>query len=75
MVTDWKMHDDDVEIFFEDIFPTQLCSMDVLKLSQSSIQKAKNLTTLARRSWAEAQDELDRCVKVRSQKIKLSQDH
>lgn len=75
MLTDWKLHDDDVEIFFEEIFPTQLCSMDVLKLSQSSIQKAKNLTTLARRGWAEAQDELDRCVKVRTQKVKLSQNH
>ena len=75
MATDWKTHDDDVEIFFESIFPTQLCSMDVLKLSQNSLKKARNLTTLARRSWSEAQDELNRCVKVRSHEMKLTQDN
>lgn len=73
LTTDWKKHDDDVEIYFERVFPTQLCSADILKLSQSSMKKAKNLTSLARRSWSEAQDELDRCVKVRTQGVKLSQ--
>ena len=63
-----------MEIFFEEIYPTQLCSKEVLKISQISLKKAKNLTTLARRSWSEAQDELNRCVKVRNQVVKVSQD-
>ena len=72
MIIDWKLHDDDVEIYFEEIFPTQLCSMDVLKMSQSAFKKAKNLTSLASRSWSEAQDELSRCVKVRTQDVNLT---
>ncbi|MBA2404706.1 MAG: aminopeptidase N [Bdellovibrionales bacterium] len=73
LTTDWKKHDDDVEIYFEQVFPSQLCNQDILKLSQSAFKKARNLTSLARRSWSEAQDELNRCVKVRSQGLKLSQ--
>jgi aminopeptidase N len=69
---DWKQHDDDVEIYFEEIFPVQLCNGNILSLSEKSFKRAKNLTALARRSWMEAQDELSRCVKVRTQDLKIS---
>ena len=63
---DWKKHDDDVEVYFEELFPTVICNEDILKQSQKALKKARNLTSLAKRAWLEAQDELQRCVQVRS---------
>ncbi len=62
---DWKSHDDKVDVYFEAFFPFAVCSDDLQKMSQNYFKKAKNLTSIAKRSWSEAQDELDRCVKVR----------
>lgn len=62
---DWKSHDDVVDIYFERLYPLTLCSKEVLKQSEKGMKKAQKLSTLARRSWMEAQDELKRCVKVR----------
>ncbi len=61
----WQEHDDKVDVYFEGLFPHRLCTEDLLKMSQRSLRSAKNLTSTARRSWMEAQDELTRCVKVR----------
>ena len=66
LTTDWKKHDDDVEIYFEELFPTAICNEDILKQSQKAFKKARNLSSLAKRAWLEAQDELQRCVLVRS---------
>jgi hypothetical protein len=55
-----------VDIYFEQLFPAELCSSEVASLSSSKLKDAKNLTSLARRSWLEAQDELERCVRVRN---------
>lgn len=63
---DWKTNDSVVDIYFDKLFPGNQCNETVLKLSQQKLKTAKNLTNLARRSWLEAQDELDRCVQVRS---------
>lgn len=62
---DWKSHDDKVDIYFESFFPFVVCSEELQKMSQRYFERAKNLTSIARRSWSEAQDELNRCVKVR----------
>jgi aminopeptidase N len=63
---DWKSNDSVVDIYFENLFPIKLCSKDVLSKSELGLKTAKNLTSIARRSWLEAQDELSRCVKVLS---------
>ncbi len=63
---DWSSHDDVVDIYFEQLFPVKLCNEKTAKMSSSKLKGAKNLTSLARRSWLEAQDELERCVKVRN---------
>lgn len=62
---DWKANDDKVDVYFETFFPHTLCTEELQKQSQTAFQRSKNLTTLAKRSWMEAQDELNRCVKVR----------
>lgn len=62
---DWKKNDDKVDFYFESLFPLVVCSEEVRKMSQEYFDRAKNLSSLARRSWSEAQDELNRCVKVR----------
>jgi aminopeptidase N len=62
---DWKSHDDIVKIYFGKLFPVQLCSQAVVDLSKKKLNAAKNLTSIAKRSWLEAQDELERCVRVR----------
>lgn len=62
---DWKANDDKVDVYFETFFPHVVCTEELKKQSQTAFDKAKNLTTLAKRSWSEAQDELNRCVKVR----------
>jgi aminopeptidase N len=61
----WKDNDDKVDIYFESFFPHVNCSEELQKMSQRYLERAKNLTSIARRSWKEAQDELNRCVKVR----------
>ncbi len=63
---DWSSNDSVVDIYFEQLFPAKLCSSEVASLSSSKLKAAKNLTSLAKRSWLEAQDELERCVKVRT---------
>lgn len=63
---DWNANDDLVDIYFEKLFPMQLCSPEILKLSEASMKRTKKLSSLAKRGWVEAQDELSRCVKVRA---------
>lgn len=63
----WKNHDDVVDVYFERFYPHALCSPELLKMSEKHLKQAKKLTSIARRSWTEAQDELARCVRVRSQ--------
>lgn len=63
---DWKSHDDIVDIYFENLFPFELCTKEVAALSEKKFKSAKNLTSLTKRSWLEAQDELNRCVRIRS---------
>ena len=62
----WSQNDDIVDIYFEELFPVEICTPSLLKRSENELKKAKNLTSLARRSWLEAQDELKRCVLVRT---------
>lgn len=62
---DWKSHDDMVGVYLKSFYPLQTCSDKVLKQSEKSMQKAKHLTTIARRSWMESQDELKKCLLVR----------
>ncbi len=61
----WATNDSYVDLYFEKLFPSDLCSTSILKMSESNLKKAKNLTSIARRSWLEANDELARCVRVR----------
>ena len=63
---DWASHDDIVDVYFEQLFPARLCSQKVADLSAKKFKVAKNMTNLSRRAWIEAQDELERCVKVRN---------
>ncbi|HAZ13420.1 MAG: aminopeptidase N [Bdellovibrionales bacterium GWA2_49_15] len=61
---DWKANDNLVSIYFENLFPSNLCTKDFLKESEAALKRSRNLTSLARRAWLEANDELIRCVKV-----------
>lgn len=63
---DWKQQDKKSEIYFESLYPFNLCSQEILSLSEKHMKSAKKLTGLAKRGWLEAQDELARCVKVRA---------
>ncbi len=62
---DWSKHDNLAEIYFENLFPAALCSKELLNQSQKEFKLTKNLTSLVQRHWLEANDELERCVKVR----------
>jgi aminopeptidase N len=62
---DWKKSDFLVHVYFDGLFPEDLCSSSLLQKSESALHSEKGLTDLARRSWLEANDELRRCVKVR----------
>lgn len=61
----WKNNDDKVDVYFESFFPFALCTDELRKMSLKYFERAKNLSSIARRSWSEAQDDLNRCVKVR----------
>jgi aminopeptidase N len=63
---DWKKNDDLAEIYFENLFPQNLCSQDLLKKSERELKRAQNLTAMTRRYWLEANDELGRCVAIRN---------
>lgn len=62
---DWHKNDYIVDLFFENMFPSQLCTKEVETLSKTSFKKARNLTSIVIKSWKESQDELSRCIRVR----------
>lgn len=63
----WENLDNQAQLIFI-LFPVSLCSKEIEKLSEKSFKKSTHLTNLARKFWLEAQDDLSRCVKVRSKK-------
>lgn len=65
---DWHSHDDIVDIYFERFFPLGQCSSETEKLSEQKLKTAKNITSIVKKGWREAHDELSRCVKVRAKK-------
>lgn len=68
---DWASNDMLVEVYFEELFPGQLCTQDLLNRSQKELGSTKQLTSLAKRAWLEQNDELARCVSVREQTKKM----
>ncbi len=61
---DWKKSDQLVHVYFERLFPHNLCSQKLLEQSRRELKSASYVTPLARRAWIEANDELARCVRV-----------
>lgn len=68
---DWKKNDDSVELYFESYFPGTLCSQDLLNTSRQEFKRVRH-TSLLKRAWLEANDELSRCVKVRAKSKQVS---
>lgn len=62
----WKEDDELAEIYFDRIFPFNICSKSLLDESQKQLKSAHNLTPLSKRYWLEANDELAKCVAVRN---------
>lgn len=62
----WDKADDVVDIYFERFYPSNLCTEETLKMSEKAFRKANHLTSIAKRAWREAEDELKRCIKVRN---------
>ncbi len=62
----WEDNDSLVEIYFERLFPQNLCSKELLSVSKRHLGAAKTLTPYARRSWVEANDELNKCASIRA---------
>lgn len=61
----WNKADDVVDIYFERFYPANLCNKETLKMSEKAFKGAKQLTSIAKRAWREAEDELKRCISVR----------
>lgn len=62
---DWAANDSLVEIYFEDLFPHNLCSDALLAVSKLKLRGANKLNPLVKRAWLEANDELAKCISVR----------
>lgn len=62
----WDENDSLVEIYFEQLFPHNLCSKELLSESKRHLGAAKTLTPYARRAWVEANDELTKCATIRA---------
>lgn len=62
----WDENDNLVEVYFEKLFPQNLCNKELLSESKRNLGAAKTLTPYARRSWIEANDELGKCVSIRA---------
>jgi aminopeptidase N len=60
----WKKNDHLVHVYFNGLFPGDLCTKKLLDESVAALKANRGLTDLARRSWLEENDELSRCVKV-----------
>jgi aminopeptidase N len=54
------------DLYFESLFPIKICTQELLKRSQLERASAQNLNAAAKRAWLEAEDELARCVRVRT---------
>ena len=63
---DWYLNSGFVELYFGLLYPTNLCDQKALKLSKESFSKAPKLSIFARKRWTEAQDTLEKCVKIRN---------
>ncbi|MEK6624144.1 MAG: M1 family aminopeptidase [Bdellovibrionota bacterium] len=63
---DWKENDNLVSIYFENLFPSFLCNKNLLNESVATLKRSHNLTSLAKRAWLEANDELSRCVQIQN---------
>jgi hypothetical protein len=63
---DWQSNDSYTELYLEALFPFNICTPQLLDKSVKALRSAKKLTPLARRAWVEANDGLDRCIKVRA---------
>lgn len=61
----WEKADDVVDIYFERFYPANLCTKETLAMSEKAFKKARGLTSIAKRAWREAEDELKRCISVR----------
>jgi aminopeptidase N len=65
----WSENETLVEIYFEELFPGDLCDKTLYQQSMDQFSKAKNQTNFSRRSWLESNDELKRCIKIRSRAL------
>lgn len=68
---DWDKHESVADIYFEALFPWPQCSEKLLTRSQLEMKKTRRLSSLARRLWLEANDELGRCINVRKSVAQL----
>ena len=62
---DWSANDTYVGIYFDEMFPYNLCSEALLKQSEETMKVATKMTALSKRGWLEANDELRRCISIR----------
>lgn len=66
MGMDWAANDMMIDVYFESLFPHNVCTPQLLNESQTKLRQAKNLVPLARRAWLESNDELEKCISVRA---------
>ncbi len=63
---DWAANDSMVNLYFDHLFPQNLCSEKLLNESLTKLRQTKNLVPLAKRAWLESNDQLSRCISVRA---------
>lgn len=51
---------------FENLFPGNLCSTDLLNLSETRLKEAIEIPSSGKRYWIEANDELKKCISIRA---------
>lgn len=71
----WKENDNLVDAYFKSLFPSLLCNRQLLEYSEKNLKYSKNLTSLARRAWLEANDDLSICVAIREKYPPLVSTH
>lgn len=67
---DWANHGTLVGPAIGAMLPVHSCTPAMLKRSEASLKAARSLSSFARREWMEANEKLERCMKIRAKAAK-----
>lgn len=64
--SDWQKFEPYIDLYFHELFPLEVCSQEVVEMSEKYFKKSKTLTPYAKKRWQMVHEDLKRCVLARN---------